>query len=562
MAATLDDLIAAIDQISGLLIQDIDAGIADIVSFASAVERDFDRVLNLLAVIGNTVLKSPTGSSRGPASTTTPKPPEIEKPDAAHYLDWVQPLFEKLAGVFTNAVTAGSQFVSTIEGVGIVFTAGANHLASYVAAANPAAILQFNLALRDTVATLGNILTPVLQTATDIIRGFGSAVASLGPNAKLMIQALAGGALALGVFTAATAAFEAIATGGIGPLIAVVLGAAGAMGVLQDGVGGLRDVFADVGDFLSSLADTLMPSFQAVMAAIKPLMLLVMGAVGSLAGSLAQGMMPIIAMLASGFGEMVTAAGPLVQALTEIGQALIGQIVANFTALASILTPIGLMIVQVGGTLLKSLVEPFTKVMQVFAGITQWVGDLLTKGPLLKALTFTLIVFSDTVKNVADIIATLANAFVKFSNFLIEIYNSLARTMGWALLANIKLAEFEKFVQPEKRERKPADIGVRDVGTTSLEAITQTTLVDSLRSSFGRKDPLDDIKENTGLTAAELQKINAKGREPGPAPPPIQDGVLLRPGDGPMPVPAQPWNRLPANRRPSARPDFDHPVHR
>lgn len=50
-------------------------------------------------------------------------------------------------------------------------------LQSFVALANPAVAEQFTLALKDTLAVIGQALTPVLQVATQILRIFGDAVA-------------------------------------------------------------------------------------------------------------------------------------------------------------------------------------------------------------------------------------------------------------------------------------------------------------------------------------------------------------------------------------------------
>ena len=59
-----------------------------------------------------------------------------------------------------------------------------------VAKANPAAAFQFNRALDDLNATMGQILTPILNGVTDVVRGFADVLQGLKPAFELLTETI------------------------------------------------------------------------------------------------------------------------------------------------------------------------------------------------------------------------------------------------------------------------------------------------------------------------------------------------------------------------------------
>lgn len=85
-----------------------------------------------------------------------------------------------MAAVAAVAPTMGA----AIAGLGTVFGA-------FVSKANPAVVEQFNLAVNDTMAVIGQALTPVLRVLTEMMRMFGDTLASFasqlgGPLADIL----------------------------------------------------------------------------------------------------------------------------------------------------------------------------------------------------------------------------------------------------------------------------------------------------------------------------------------------------------------------------------------
>jgi len=528
-----DPVVDALDRLANVVITTQAAVHVQMDRIIHILERDFDRLANLLAVIGNISSNILKNAAQTPTAPTPSASKSRGRGKAKSSYDAAQ----KVIGDPRDA----NKLIEALERLGTSFVAQTQHIVSFVAAANPAAILQFQLALRDTVATIGNILTPVLNTATDIIRAFGSAIASLGPNAKQMIQVLAGGTLAMGVFAAAVTAFEAVATGGIGPVIAGLVGAAGAALVLSDGVSGLRGVFASVGDFLSTMADVLKPSFDVLAKAVGQLAPLLAQAAGGIVGTIAQLLVPLFSQLATAFSRLVPAVAPAIEALTKIGEAMAGYLVARISSWFSVLVPLGELVAKFGTFLLANLAEPIMQISQVLAGVFEYfmsfIAQVLSSKDVISILTLAFQASTGGMLVIIQMTGNLAVAFVKIGNILIDLYNKIA---PWILspfrFGNIKLPTFESQPDIVKQTRRPADIGVRDVGTTSLEAITQTALVDALRSSFGRKNKDEEIAAHTKEAADELKKLNEKvgGANVGIAKPPEQAGPVVAPGQPPL----------------------------
>jgi hypothetical protein len=212
------------------------------------------------------------------------------------------------AGSMINGPSSQLQsFFGRVQGV-------VGHL---VEKANPAAVLRFNLALDDLYATIGQMLTPVLNQFTVLARTLGSALNGMTTEGKKLIAGLAAGTIGMAVFAAGAYAVQAVLTGGIGPALGAIVGALGGMafasGELQsamkpvaeilgglgnrigevmskfagsDAFGNLAVAFAEIAgvaiDLAASVLEYLMPAFSAaaeLAKALAPAVLPLMGAI-------------------------------------------------------------------------------------------------------------------------------------------------------------------------------------------------------------------------------------------------------------------------------------------
>ena len=93
-----------------------------------------------------------------------------------------------------GVVTALRSIAGAAPAAGAAVGALGNLITGIVAQANPAVAQQFSLALRDTVAVIGQALVPVLQVLTRIMRSFGdtlhSFAGSVGESLAAMLESL------------------------------------------------------------------------------------------------------------------------------------------------------------------------------------------------------------------------------------------------------------------------------------------------------------------------------------------------------------------------------------
>lgn len=186
---------------------------------------------------------------------------------------------------FFNAINAG---LASLQ----------RNVARFVELANPAQVMQFNLAVRDMQAVIGQSLTPILKNATNLVRAFADQIVNMSGPAKSGIAILAG--LAVG-FTVATTAAMALSTvinsafGGLPLVIGGIIGLASAFGLFEgitkevktvmDSMGGVMELlfsaFNEVMQTLFSIVKNLMPIIVPLieqiiilnMAALQPILL-------------------------------------------------------------------------------------------------------------------------------------------------------------------------------------------------------------------------------------------------------------------------------------------------
>lgn len=124
----------------------------------------------------------------------------------------------------------------------------ADSIASFVGLANPVAVRLFTLALRDTMAVLGQALTPILKGVTIYVRQFGDVLAKLMPVVQplldvigQMIASVAQGAVQL--WEAAAPFIELFTDVMVTVLKQAALGVAFLQGVLLELIRTLAEIF-------------------------------------------------------------------------------------------------------------------------------------------------------------------------------------------------------------------------------------------------------------------------------------------------------------------------------
>jgi hypothetical protein len=207
-----------------------------------------------------------------------------------------------------------------------------------VAAANPGAALRFQMALDDLNATLGAALVPVLDQFTVLARAVGGTINGLTGEGKILIAALAAGAIGMALFSAAALAVQAVLTGGIVPILSAVGGAlGGAFGGLALATGQLEAAFKPVMAVFGGIANRLgevLTKFSGggALAAVAEAAAEVIGVVIDLGASFLDFLMPAF----NAFGQVLKAMAPAFLPL------------AGVFAMLSGLGPIALL---VGGTI-------------------------------------------------------------------------------------------------------------------------------------------------------------------------------------------------------------------
>ncbi|MBX9628091.1 MAG: hypothetical protein K2X82_30115 [Gemmataceae bacterium] len=177
--------------------------------------------------------------------------------------------YQSMTRAVTAAAAAGMVFLGAIEGMVGSF----QRLAHYVELFDPGLVYQFNVAVRDMGAAIGSNLTPLIRSATEVVKTLGDAFAGTGPQTKRMISAV----LAAGIaFTAAAAAATVVgmavtfATGG---LSAVVAGVAG-LAVYGSG-SKTASPLAPLMDMFTSAIEPIAAVFMSLVGAVTPVVTIV-----------------------------------------------------------------------------------------------------------------------------------------------------------------------------------------------------------------------------------------------------------------------------------------------
>lgn len=207
----------------------------------------------------------------------------------------------------TSAMDSLSASVGRLQSVANTATSSLDALTSaisstvgrFVALYNPAALIRFDLAVKDLNATIGRALLPVLERFTVVIREIGNAVVGLSPAGNKMIGVLAAVGVGLATATVATGVFfgvmsgaivgltvlagalgtaTAIATAGISLIFGAVAGAittfatgAAAFGFVGSEMASLKATLQQFAQVATSAFEALSRRFDQLMTALKPL---------------------------------------------------------------------------------------------------------------------------------------------------------------------------------------------------------------------------------------------------------------------------------------------------
>ena len=518
------------------------------------------------------------------------------------------------------------KFANAIQGLVLRLSAGAATLAS-VSLVDPASWYVLERAIKETTGAIGVILIPVVQTFSTIIRSLGETFASLGPNAQKLVQSFIAAGVAITALSVAMTLLEAVMTGGIGPILNLVVGAAAGAAILGSGLGKIQEAFARVGEYISDIADKLMPAFEALSSLVSEVASALAQALGPIIEAIVSGLMPVLDMLRQAFQAIQPAIRPVIDIITgiltqtilqlsvylqlisasiRVAAEMIGQLfgalqqsgvikvwldmvqkVVNviqgvltavfdvffnvmgqlITVLVSVLKPVFeairtvmeavyppmLKLVQVlGGALMKvaqvlgdalvtalaaaqpaieqlgaliadvakelggslgSLVESFAALAPVVASVIIQLLELavaiLTSGPVLELLTYFLeglvVVLTATLK----IIQWVIQGVIWLTKVLVELANVLFQIIGGGKDVHLPTPGGRPAGAPPHLARQPTP-PVFTAGTGDLGGITQTFLLDALRSSLGvQQSPQEKSAghlENIDKNIAELNK--------------------------------------------------------
>lgn len=239
-------------------------------------------------------------------------------------------VFGKIISSFNDLVKAGTGLQNTVTALVGAFT---HSIQSFVEVADPGRAFLFTLAVRDLMGSIGQLLIPAMEAATQIVRMFADNVTSMGGGTRRVVSAVA---VAAGVATAAAVAFAAlgaaiILAGGPITMLAAAFGsAAGGLAFfsVMDETGktmkALGSIFESFMVVVNAVGDVLYDEAMSLLPVVRELALLVAQTSLALAGLL----LPVVREMLNG-GIKITAAiatvlGELIGALREFLEGLTG----------------------------------------------------------------------------------------------------------------------------------------------------------------------------------------------------------------------------------------------
>ena len=226
-----------------------------------------------------------------------------------------------IAGTLRGMAERGASILrAPMQSLDTAVSAVSANVARFVQLANPASYNQFHMAVNDLYATIGHILTPVLNQATTVFRSLGSALNGLDGSGQRFVQAALGGTAALIAFAGAMAVVETVATGGLAPLVellaggllAGIAGAVTATGSLTKYMDGFSAVLGGTLNALGEVIVAMEPIGDAVMSLFGDMGRLLAGYIQQVAGAVAPAA-EIFAGILDVVHELYEAVRPLIE---------------------------------------------------------------------------------------------------------------------------------------------------------------------------------------------------------------------------------------------------------
>lgn len=239
-------------------------------------------------------------------------------------------------------------------------------VARFVKLANPAEFQRFQQAVDDLYASIGRVLTPVLQAATDLFRSLGGALFGLNESGQRAIRALAAGTAAMLIFAAAAVALQAIMSGGVLPVIAAVVGAMAGLIATSDA---FRPALANIGKVVGGVLESFGAALEQLLPAAQPVMDLI-GDIGRIVGATVAHYSGLFASLAPQIGALTAAFGTIREAFVQVIEAVQGVYISVLSEGIKILADI----VEAAAP----YVAAFAKVLgELVSSIVRWAASLL-----------------------------------------------------------------------------------------------------------------------------------------------------------------------------------------
>jgi methyl-accepting chemotaxis protein len=349
-----------------------------------------------------------------------------------------------------------SMFAQIASGFGVAN----NQLVQLAAAANPAGAVQLNMAYRSLTYTLGQILQPVLQGATRLLRFLADTLYNLSPGTKALIVAVA-------AFTVTLAAMV--------PVLATVVTLFGVIDVELAGIpiliGALVAAFAAV----AVGAGTLVAAggkFSTIVDALAPLK--------DLAGDLIDLFDELISAGMDAFADALRAVAPAVRVFAQTLREVMRELQPLLRTLAPMVAALG-----AAGLLaiLTALVTPLVLVAGYLTGLVH---------------TF------EALGRVIGLASDEAQRFLEIAARLSTVSGGVSGVVGGNLAINqLKAGQ-------AGREKGSAPFGPVDVRATTAEEFQRSLTRSALTASFGQgaqAGPEEETAENTRTAAEVLQEI-------------------------------------------------------
>lgn len=390
----------------------------------------------------------------------------------------VQPEIEK-------AIQGLDKFKSGIQQIGAlgakVFATLSAQIAATAAIADPARFQQFTLAMRDLAGVVGQILAPVLERVTELVRGLADWIINLSDGQKALFGSVVG--VGLGFSSMATILPKVIS--GVVSLVTAVMGLNVATGGILVAVGLLATALipiisqgAETGSVMESLAD----AFRPVMDALK-----------ELGGLFTQAMKPI--------GELVMVLGealrPVLDAVSSVIKTLISAMSTQIGVVTNLISPIK--------ALIQAIAPLISVVFQVASGLAEIFGSVLEVVNMVIGAVLGLLL--DALKPlVSFIVAIIVPAFQLWlswikvvANFLKDVIRLTKELFGIQSRAPSAAADRER--------RSSVGAGGRSASFISGEEVSRKAIIASVTA------PGDRAIAQRDTMIQELRRLNQPRRD-------------------------------------------------